>query len=41
MDDWHDSMTRLSKGDPVLAADVLRELMSVPLRKGTEPKPLP
>ena len=41
MEDWHDSMTKLFKGDPVLTADVLRECMSVPLRKGTKPKPLP
>lgn len=41
MTDWHDSATKLFKENPQLGAQVLRDLMGVPLEDGVKPVPIP
>lgn len=41
MTDWHDSATKLFKENPQLGAEVLRDLMGVPLKGNVKPVPLP
>lgn len=41
MTDWHDSATKLFKENPTLVAEVLRDLMGVPMAQDVKPVPLP